>query len=72
MYLRHSIVRKDGKTHEYWRLVQSVRIGARVLQKTVAMLGELDPQGRAKARILAQKICGKNSDQAGLFVSLQQ
>ncbi len=67
MYLRHSIVRKDGKTHEYWRLVQSVRIGARVLQKTVAMLGELDPQGRAKARILAQKICGKNSDQAGLF-----
>src|SRR3990172_8370874 len=25
MYLRHSTVRKDGKTHTYWRLVRSVR-----------------------------------------------
>ena len=36
MYLRHSTVRQDGKTHVYWRLVRSVRVGARVRQETVA------------------------------------
>ena len=25
MYLRHTTVRKNGKTHTYWRLVRSVR-----------------------------------------------
>ena len=27
MYLRHTTVRKNGKTHSYWRLVRSVRRG---------------------------------------------
>lgn len=27
MYLRHSTVHKDGKTHTYWRLVRSVPQG---------------------------------------------
>jgi hypothetical protein len=26
MYLRHTTLRKDGKTHTYWRLVRSVRL----------------------------------------------
>jgi len=26
MYLRHSTIRKDGKSHVYWRLVRSVRL----------------------------------------------
>ena len=30
MYLRHSIVRKNGKIHTYWRLVRSVRVGGKV------------------------------------------
>ena len=46
MYLRHSIRKKDGKVHCYWRLVRSVRVGRRVVQQTVAHLGELDEQGR--------------------------
>ena len=46
MYLRHSTVRKGGKTHTYWRLVRSVREGRKVRQETVAYLGELDAQGR--------------------------
>src|SRR3989337_1284259 len=50
MYLRHSIVRKDGKTHTYWRLVRSVRRNGKVIQETVAQLGELDTEGRAKAK----------------------
>jgi transposase len=66
VYLRHSTVRKNGKVHTYWRLVRSVRRGGKVRQETVAQLGELDEQGRAKARALAHKITG-GSEQAGLF-----
>jgi hypothetical protein len=31
MYLRHTTLRKNGKTHVYWRLVRSVRHGRKVL-----------------------------------------
>src|SRR5262245_11689571 len=58
MYLRHTTRKKDGKVHRYWRLVQSVRIGRRVIQKTVVHLGELDEAGRLKARRLAQSLVG--------------
>ena len=66
MYLRHSRICKDGKTHTYWRLVRSVRRGGRVLQETVAQLGELDAEGRAKARALARTITGRD-EQLELF-----
>ena len=49
MYLRHTIRKKDGKVHRYWCLVRSVRVGRRVIQQTVAHLGELDAQGRVEA-----------------------
>ena len=52
MYLRHTIRKKDGKLHCYWRLVRSVRVGRRVIQQTVAHLGELDERGRIEARRL--------------------
>lgn len=58
MYLRHTTVNKDGKRHGYWRLVRSVRRGRKVFQETVAHLGELDAQGRARARRLAVEITG--------------
>jgi len=66
MYLRHSTRRKDGKAHTYWRLVRSVRRGGKVVQETVANLGELDAQGRAQARALARQITGR-ADQGELF-----
>jgi hypothetical protein len=66
VYLRHSKVRKDGKTHTYWRLVRSVRRNGKVVQETVAQLGELDAQGRAKAKALARQITGRG-DQRELF-----
>ena len=66
MYLRHTTVRKDGKTHSYWRLVRSVRCGRKVVQETVAQLGELDAQGRARARTLALRITGRD-EQYELF-----
>ena len=66
MYLRHTIRKKDGKLHRYWRLVRSVRIGGRVVQQTVAHLGELDEHGRIEARALARQLIG-TPEQAGLF-----
>jgi hypothetical protein len=52
MYLRHTTRKKDGQVHRYWRLVHSVRVGRRVIQQTVAHLGELDEEGRIEARSL--------------------
>src|SRR5262245_3107614 len=66
MYLRHTIRKKDGKVHCTWRLVRSVRFGRRVIQQTVAHLGELDEQGRLQARVLAQHLIG-SPEQAQLF-----
>jgi hypothetical protein len=62
MYLRHTTRRKDGKTHVYWQLVRSVRRGRKVVQQTVAQLGELDAEGRARAEALARSITGRTSE----------
>src|SRR5262245_44701935 len=64
MYLRHTIRKKDGKVHRTWRLVRSVRVGRRVIQQTVAQLGELDEHGRLEAQ--AQHLIG-TPEQAQLF-----
>jgi len=66
MYLRHTTRRKDGKVHTYWRLVRSVRVGRKVVQQTVAQLGELDAAGRAQAKALARAITGAR-EQPDLF-----
>ncbi len=66
MYLRHTIRKKDGKVHRYWCLVRSVRVGKRVIQQTVAHLGELDEHGRIEARALARHLIGA-PEQAPLF-----
>ena len=62
MYLRHTTRTKNGKTHVYWQLVRSVRHGRKVVQQTVAQLGELDAQGRARAQALARSITGETAD----------
>ena len=68
MYLRHTTRKKNGKVHTYWRLVRSVRVGRRVVQQTVATLGELDAKGRAKAQALADQLGARGSSrQLGLF-----
>jgi transposase len=66
MYLRHTIRKKDGKVHRYWSLVRSVRVGRRVIQQTVAQLGELDERGRIEARTLARRLVGA-PEQTQLF-----
>src|SRR5437667_607230 len=67
MYLRHTTRRKNGKAHRYWQLVRSVRVGRKVVQQTVAHLGKLDVQGRARARALARAITG-DREQSDLFI----
>jgi hypothetical protein len=67
MYLRHTTRVKDGKVHTYWRLVRAVRMERKVVQQTVAQLGELDAEGRARAKALARTITGER-EQADLFV----
>jgi transposase len=69
VYLVHTARRKDGKTHVYWRLVRSMRRGRKVVQETVAQLGELDGEGRARAENLARNITGRapQHDQRQLF-----
>lgn len=66
MYLRYTTRKKDGKVHRTWRLVRSVRVGRRVIQQTVAHLGELDRAGRLRARVLARSLIGA-PEQADLF-----
>jgi hypothetical protein len=66
MYLRHTTRRKDGKVHTYWRLVRSVRCGRKVVQQTVAHLGELDAEGRLRAQALARSFIGAH-EQPALF-----
>lgn len=46
MYLRHSSRKKDGKTHRYWSVVESRRVGRRVLQRPVVYLGEVNDSQR--------------------------
>jgi transposase len=58
MYLRRSARTKNGKEHTYWRLVRSVRRHGKVMQETVAQLGELDAEGRTRAQALARAITG--------------
>src|SRR3990172_254859 len=68
MYLRYTTRRKDGKVHRYWRLVRSVRVGRKVVQHTVAHLGELDAAGRAQAKAPARAITG-DREQPDLFMA---
>jgi len=69
MYLRHTTIEKDGKTHTYWRLVRSVRRGKKVRQEIVALLGELDAEGRVQARALSQVLTGSQGEQLKMFES---
>ena len=59
VYLRYKRIRKNGKTHTYWLLVRSVRVGRKVRQEIVATLGKLDAKGRSRAQAYANKLTGR-------------
>src|ERR1700751_796457 len=66
MYLRHTTVRKNGKVHRFCRLGRRERVGRRVIQQTVAHLGELDERGRLEGRALGRYLIGA-PERAQLF-----
>ena len=42
MFLRATKSKKDGKIHQYWSVVENVRVGKRVFQRRALYLGELN------------------------------
>ena len=62
MYLRRCHRAKDGKRHDYWALVKSVRTAKGPRQQVVAYLGEMDESGRVAIEQLAG---GKGPDRQG-------
>jgi hypothetical protein len=43
MFLRKTPRKKDGKTHDYWSVVENKRVaGGRVVQRHVLYLGEIN------------------------------
>jgi len=48
MFLRATKRFKDGKVHQYWSLVENVRVGRRVFQRQALYLGELNDSQQAE------------------------
>ena len=48
MFLRPHNRSKDGKTHAYWSLVETVRTADGPRQKTICYLGELNSSAQAR------------------------
>ena len=42
MFLRKTSRFKDGKRHDYWSVAENARAGARVVQRQLLYLGEID------------------------------
>ena len=66
MFLRATKRIKDGKAHQYWSLVESVRSGRRVFQWQALYLGELNdsqlesgsmPSRRSTRRAMRSSSC---------------
>ncbi len=58
MFLRRITIKKDGKAHAYWALMESVRTARGPRQRTVAYLGELgaaEQAGWAEVRRLLDR-----------------
>jgi transposase len=47
MFLKCSVRKKDGKEHRSWSVVESHRVGGKVLQRHVVYLGEINDAQRA-------------------------
>jgi transposase len=62
MFLRRLTVRKDGKKHTYWALVESIRTERGPRHRTIAYLGELGPSERAGWAQVKQFLEGTQPD----------
>lgn len=64
MFIRPIHVKKNGKRHAYWALVESYRTERGPRQRVVWYLGELDREGRLGIKRAAQ---GNRPRQRGLM-----
>jgi len=64
MFIRQIRIRKNGKRHAYWALVESYRTERGPRQRIVCYLGQMDAGGRLGIQYAAQ---GKTSHQKTLF-----
>ena len=68
MYIRKINIKKDGKTHAYWALVESRRTERGPRQHVVAYLGEMDAAGRLGLQQAAE---GRSDRQVDLYENLE-
>ena len=67
MFLKPKRVRKDGKTHTYWALVESVRTPKGPRHRTVAYLGELKSSEQSGWAKLGRSLSGRVEPTLPLF-----
>jgi len=68
VYIRKINIKKDGKSHAYWALVESRRTERGPRQHVVAYLGEMDAAGRLGLQKAAE---GRSDHQADLYENLE-
>ena len=64
MYIRKINIKKDGKNHAYWALVESRRTARGPRQHLIAYLGAMDTSGRLGIKMAAE---GRSDFQEDLF-----
>jgi transposase len=67
MFLRRCERSKNGKTHTYWALVESIRTAKGSRQRVVAYLGELKPSEQNGWAQLGRQLQGQRQPQPSLF-----
>jgi transposase len=67
MFLRRCERSKNGKTHTYWALVESIRTAKGSRQRVVAYLGELQPSEQTGWAQLGPQLRGERQPQPSLF-----
>jgi transposase len=68
VYIRKINIKKDGKTHAYWALVESRRTERGPRQHVIAYLGEMDAAGRLGVQKAAE---GRSDHQVDLYENLE-
>ncbi len=68
MYIRKINIKKDGKNHAYWALVESYRTERGPRQRVIAHLGEMDVAGRIGVKKAAQ---GRSDHQVDLLENVE-
>lgn len=67
MFLKRLERRKNGKTHTYWALAESIRTDRGSRHRVVAYLGELTKRERSGWSQLGQRLNGQGRPQPSLF-----